>query len=52
MGKPIDVEKVDAPSQEQVDELHAKFIESLNELFESEKDKYIENADKIHLIIK
>jgi len=52
VGKPIDVDKVEAPTQEQVDELHAKFIESLNNLFESEKHKYIENADKIHLIIK
>lgn len=52
MGKPIDVEKVEAPTQEQVDKLHAQFIEELKELFESEKHKYIENADQIHVIVK
>ncbi|EEB16858.1 Diacylglycerol O-acyltransferase, putative [Pediculus humanus corporis] len=51
VGKPIEVERIDEPSQEQIDDLHSRFIESLEKLFETEKHKYIENAKETNLII-
>ena len=39
------------PSPEYVDEIHQKVIDSLNEMFEKYKHKYIENADNINLVI-
>jgi 2-acylglycerol O-acyltransferase 2 len=40
------------PSQQQIDELHEKFIDALVKLFEDHKQKYLKNADKIRLIIE
>ena len=37
MGKPIPVERNPNPTQEQVDELHAKYCQELTELFEKYK---------------
>ncbi|XP_037824412.1 2-acylglycerol O-acyltransferase 2-A-like [Lucilia sericata] len=51
VGAPIEVEKMPNPSPEYVDEIHQKVIDSLNEMFEKYKHKYIENADKVNLVI-
>eukprot|EP00811_Abedinium_folium_P035472 NODE_8261_length_1509_cov_13.118669.p1 GENE.NODE_8261_length_1509_cov_13.118669~~NODE_8261_length_1509_cov_13.118669.p1 ORF type:complete len:334 (+),score=101.61 NODE_8261_length_1509_cov_13.118669:98-1099(+) len=39
IGKPLDVERVEEPSNEQVLELHARYIVALNGLFERHKAK-------------
>lgn len=49
MGTPINVEKNENPSKEEIDTLHKKFIDALEELFNSEKHKYIENPDNVEL---
>jgi 1-acyl-sn-glycerol-3-phosphate acyltransferase len=40
VGKPIRVEQVENPSNEQVDELHAKYVRDLIKLFDDHKAKY------------
>jgi 2-acylglycerol O-acyltransferase 2 len=40
VGTPIPVEKVDHPSQEDIDTYHAKYVEALLALYEKYKDKY------------
>uniref|UniRef100_A0A914UPH4 Acyltransferase n=1 Tax=Plectus sambesii TaxID=2011161 RepID=A0A914UPH4_9BILA len=49
VGRPIPVEKVEEPTDEQIDELHARYVEALTELFESNKEKYgvIKDAELI-----
>lgn len=49
VGNPIDVEKTQKPTQEQIDELHGKFVKSLEEIFEKHKHKYLANPDKTFL---
>jgi len=39
-GAPIPVEKVENPTPEQVDKLHALYIEKLKELFQTQKKRY------------
>lgn len=51
VGQPIKVEKIDNPTQEEVDGLHEKFIEHLTGMFEEHKHKYLQNADSIKLIV-
>ena len=48
VGKPIPVVKNELPSQEEIDKLHALYVESLKELFEEHKTKY-DIADSEHL---
>ena len=40
VGAPIPVTKVEKPTPEQLDDLHATYIEKLKQLFESNKAKY------------
>jgi len=40
VGVPIPVEKDSNPSQEKIDQLHAKYVEALRTLFEEQKVKY------------
>ena len=40
VGKPIHVEKVDKPSNEQILKLHTLYLEKLQELYEKYKDVY------------
>uniref|UniRef100_H3AL65 Monoacylglycerol O-acyltransferase 2 n=1 Tax=Latimeria chalumnae TaxID=7897 RepID=H3AL65_LATCH len=40
VGKPIKVEKIDNPTQEEIDKLHNEYIEELSKLFEEHKLKY------------
>lgn len=50
-GDPIDVEKVEKPTPEQVDALHQKFVEELRKLFEEYKFRYVKNPEKTFLEI-
>lgn len=45
VGKPIELPKIEAPTAEQIDEYHKKFMENLTELFETQKHNYIKNAE-------
>ena len=45
----MDVPKIEEPTEEQIDEYHAKFLDRLVDFFEKEKHKYVENADTVHL---
>ncbi|XP_022692203.1 2-acylglycerol O-acyltransferase 2-A-like [Varroa jacobsoni] len=49
VGSPIHVDRVANPTQEQVDELHTKYIEQLIDLFETYKHRCGESAKKIVL---
>ncbi len=40
VGKPIEVYKIEKPTDSQVDELHARYIKELTNLFETNKEKY------------
>ncbi|GBN73267.1 2-acylglycerol O-acyltransferase 1 [Araneus ventricosus] len=40
IGKPIDVEKISEPTEEDIKTLHQKYIDSLTALFEEHKEKY------------
>ena len=40
VGEPISVTKVDNPTPEELDDLHATYIERLKKLFEDHKSKY------------
>lgn len=40
VGKPIYVEKMEAPSDKQINELHRKYIKALSDLFDAHKHKY------------
>ncbi|XP_046997080.1 2-acylglycerol O-acyltransferase 2-like [Schistocerca americana] len=52
VGSPIEVKKVEDPTQEQITELHNKFSEELVNFFEKYKHKYISDADNVHLEIE
>lgn len=49
VGSPLELPKIPEPTREQIDEYHEKFIEKLVDLFETNKHKYIENADSVSL---
>lgn len=49
IGKPIDVDKTENPTTEEIQTIHDKYINSLQELFEEYKHKY--GASKLKLII-
>ncbi|GMS93892.1 hypothetical protein PENTCL1PPCAC_16067 [Pristionchus entomophagus] len=51
LGAPIPVDKTEHPSQEQIDNLHALYINKLIELFDEHKIKYGVSEDK-HLEIR
>lgn len=52
IGEPISVTQNASPSQEQIDQLHAEFVEKIYKLFEDHKHKYISNADNANLFIE
>ncbi|XP_063914054.1 2-acylglycerol O-acyltransferase 2-like [Zophobas morio] len=45
LGKAIEVEKVENPTNEEIDSLHAKFVQELKDLFDLHKDKFLEKPD-------
>ncbi|KAF5299134.1 hypothetical protein FQA39_LY02307 [Lamprigera yunnana] len=50
-GEPIEVQKTENPTQEQIEELHTKFTEAIKNLFNTQKHKYVENAEHVDLVI-
>lgn len=52
VGESIYVQKVENPTQEQINELHTEFTKSLVSLFEENKHKYITDPEKRKLIIE
>ena len=40
VGSPISVSKIECPTQEDIDKLHARYIDELKGLYEKYKDKY------------
>lgn len=48
-GSPIDVVKCDNPSQAEIDELHGKYMDAIQELFDKYKWKYVQNAESVEL---
>lgn len=50
-GEPIEVDKNENPTEEEIDRLHSLFLEKLVELFEKYKHRFIENAEKVYLEI-
>lgn len=51
VGAPIEVKQNPNPSREEVEELHAKYVEELSKLFHDHKSKYIKN-ENVKLIIE
>lgn len=51
VGEPIDVQKTENPTQEQIDNLHKLFEKKLVELFESQKRFYLKDHESAHLEI-
>ncbi|XP_013184618.2 2-acylglycerol O-acyltransferase 2-A [Amyelois transitella] len=49
IGAPIDVKRNLDPTPEEVDAVHALFIEKMIELFEREKVNYVENHENVNL---
>lgn len=49
VGSPIHLQKISNPCKEMLDETHQLFCTRLEELFEAQKPKYIENFQDVHL---
>ncbi|KZC09827.1 PREDICTED: 2-acylglycerol O-acyltransferase 2-A-like [Dufourea novaeangliae] len=49
VGSPMELPKIPEPTKEQIDEYHEKFIKHLVDLFESQKHRYVANADSVTL---
>lgn len=49
VGSPIELPKIEEPTTEQVNEYHEKFMKGLVELFETQKHKYVKNAENVTL---
>ena len=45
VGEPIEVSKKENPTKEEIEDLHSKYIEALQKLFEDHKEKYEPNED-------
>jgi hypothetical protein len=52
VGAPIEVTKNPTPSQSDIDNLHARYMEDLQKLFEEHKHKYVTDARNVHLIME
>jgi len=46
VGSPIHVERNENPTQEDIDDLHKKYVDALVTLFESHKDQYASDPSK------
>lgn len=51
VGKPIDLPKIENPTQEDIDKYHSLFMENLTQLFEENKFKYLQEPENKKLII-
>lgn len=52
IGTPLEVQKVDDPSKDEIEQLHQRFCIALEELFEKHKTKYVENHQNVKLKIE
>jgi hypothetical protein len=52
VGAPIEVTKNLKPSQSDIDNLHARYMEDLEKLFDEHKWKYLNDARNVHLIME
>lgn len=50
VGEPIEVPKVENPSQELINEYHEKFFSALLDLFEKYREKYDMNGKDSELV--
>jgi 2-acylglycerol O-acyltransferase 2 len=51
IGAPIEVTQNKNPSTEEIDILHATFVDSIQKLFHDHKHKYVKNPEGVKLII-
>ena len=47
----MEVEKIENPTNEEIDSLHAKFVQELKDLFDLHKDKLLEKSDDDSLVV-
>ncbi|KAJ8971205.1 hypothetical protein NQ314_000807 [Rhamnusium bicolor] len=52
VGKPLDMPKIEEPTNDQIDEYHSKFLKLLAEMFEEQKYNYLENPEDKMLIFE
>jgi 2-acylglycerol O-acyltransferase 2 len=52
IGAPIDVERNLEPSKDDIDELHNKFMEEIQKLFDDNKNKYLKNWEDVTLVME
>ncbi|XP_039428745.1 2-acylglycerol O-acyltransferase 2-A-like isoform X2 [Culex pipiens pallens] len=52
IGRPIEMGKIEKPTQADVDKLHERFCKELTELFEENKPKYVENYKNVKLVLE
>jgi 2-acylglycerol O-acyltransferase 2 len=50
VGKPIEVERIEQPSEEQVDAVHKQYCDALRALFERRKDEFGYNDHHLELV--
>lgn len=48
----MEVEQVDNPTNEQVDEVHDRFCRALDELFETHKSRFIADYKNVKLVLE
>ncbi|KAJ3043424.1 Diacylglycerol O-acyltransferase 2 [Rhizophlyctis rosea] len=46
VGAPIDVKKTQNPTDEYINEIHAQYVKSLQELYDAHKDRFAKNRKK------
>lgn len=51
IGAPISVEKIAEPTNDDIEKVHKLFCVEIEKLFETHKQKYVENSDNVHLEI-
>jgi Diacylglycerol acyltransferase. len=52
VGAPIEVPKVEQPSNDLIAEYHKKYVDSLTQLFEDHKEKYVDDPKTAKLVIE
>lgn len=50
VGKPLEVPKVECPSEEEVDRVHRQYMDALVQLFNDHKDKYAATGSKLVIV--
>lgn len=51
VGSPVPVTEITNPTQEEIDQLHAQYLEALTDLYKKNKDKYHPTGTSELLII-